>query len=73
MMDLNAHGIHATIEADGTLDLKVGHPLKVRLNGRLLNGGPGSASQEPVIPAQKFWQPDGTQGDATIDLRGEVR
>ena len=70
-MDLNAHGIKATIESDGTLDLKVGHPLKVRLNGRLLNGGPGSAPQD--IPAQKFWQPDGTQSDTTVDLRGEVR
>jgi hypothetical protein len=70
-MDLSAHGIHATIEPDGTLDLKVGHPLKIRLNGLLLNGGPASAPQ--AIPPQKFWQPDGTQGDITVDLRGEVR
>lgn len=66
-MDINQHGIAATIDEDGVLDLRTAHPLRVRLNGRMLNGVTGAA---PAVPKQQYWQPDGTQGDTTLDLRG---
>lgn len=75
-MSISEHGIEATIGADGVLDLKTGHPLRVRLNGRMLNGVTGSgelSASQASITTPKFWQPDGTQGASTTDLRGEER
>ena len=75
-MSMTQHGIDATIGADGVLDLKTAHPLRVRLNGRMLNGVTGAgelSAGQARSTATKFWQPDGTQGDHTTDLRGEER
>lgn len=76
MTDINEHGIEAALSPDGVLDLKTAKPLRVRLNGRMLNGVTGgselSAGQASATK-QKFWQPDGTQGESTTDLRGEQR
>jgi len=66
-MNIEQNGIKACIGADGVLDITTAHPLRVRLNGRMLNGVTGC---EPVVPTQKYWQPDGTQGDSTVDMRG---
>lgn len=74
-MNMTELDIEAVIGEDGVLDLKTKRPLRVRLNGRVLNGVTGVDSSEPTVrtPTQKFWQPDGTQSDSAADLRGEQR
>ena len=70
-MSLQAQGIEATLESDGTLNIVSDKPLRVRLNGRVLNEAP---KEQVRTPAQQFWTADGQQTDQRpVDLRGEIR
>jgi len=71
-MNLQAQGIEATLEAGGTLNIVSDKPLRVRLNGRVLNEAP--KEQQVLTPAQQFWTAEGQQTDQRpVDLRGEIR
>jgi hypothetical protein len=70
MNNLQMHGIAVDVEVSNAgvrvVKLESNEAVCLMLNGKVM------VPQEPKAGTNaKFWQPDGTQGESTIDLRGE--
>lgn len=72
MSILENYGVLSECDIDPSgrllINLTTDRDVRITVNGVLLKADAGSP------PAQKFWQPDGTQTDQPpLDLRGEQR